>query len=127
MGLIELPLTIAGWILTASIAGIGGAFTLQGKTDKRIEKIREFSEARIERIIETNNQKIETIIAANTLQNENVLTHIKNVEKALNDLRAEMPEKYTLKSDHLRLVDKVEELSLQFYRHREADVDHTRS
>ena len=127
MGLIELPLIIAGWILSAAVAGVGGAFALQGRNNKRIDSIRDLSDAKIERIIENNDQKIETLIAANSLQNENVLAHIKNVEKALNDMRAELPEKYTLKSDHLRLVDKVEDLAIQLYRHKEIDGDYTRT
>jgi hypothetical protein len=127
MGLIELPLIIAGWLLSAAIAGVGGAFALQGRNNKRIETIRDLSDQKIERIIETNDHKIETLIAANSVQNENVLGHIKNVERSLNDMRAELPEKYTLKSDHLRLVDKVEDLAIQFYRHREIETDPNRS
>lgn len=127
MGLVELPLIIAGWILSAAVAGVGGAFALQGRNNKRIDDIRQLSDSKIEKIIENNDQKIESLIAANSLQNENVLAHIKNVEKALNDMRAELPEKYTLKSDHLRLVDKVEDLAIQLYRHKEIDGDYTRS
>lgn len=123
---LEIPLAIAGWLLTAGIAGVGGAFTLQGRNNKKIDSIRESSDSKIERIIENNDQKIEGLIQANSIQNENVLAHIKNVEKALNDMRAELPEKYTLKSDHLRLVDKVEDLALQLYRHRELDGDLTK-
>lgn len=127
MGFVELPLIIAGWLLSAAIAGVGGAFTLQGRNNKRIETIRDLSDQKIEKIIETNDHKIELLIAANTVQNENVLGHIKNVEKSLNDMRAELPEKYTLKSDHLRLVDKVEDLAIQFYRHRELETDPSRN
>jgi hypothetical protein len=121
MGLVEIPLIIAGWFLTAGIAGVGGTFAIQGRNNKRLDTLRSNSDKKIERLIEENDKRINTLIAANTLQNENVLNHIKNVEKALNDMRAELPEKYTLKSDHLRLVDKVEELSIQFYRHREKE------
>lgn len=120
---LELPLVVAGWVLTAAIAGVGGAFTLQGRNNKKIDDIRESSNSKIEKIIEKNDIKIEGLIQANTIQNENVLAHIKNVEKSLNDMRAELPEKYTLKSDHLRLVDKVEDLALQLYRHRETEGD----
>lgn len=127
MGLVELPLIIAGWLLSAAIAGVGGAFALQGRNNKRIETIRDMSDRKIEKIIATNDHKIEVLIAANSVQNENVLAHIQNVEKSLNDMRAELPEKYTLKSDHLRLVDKVEDLAIQFYRHRELDADPSRS
>lgn len=120
---LELPLVVAGWVLTAAIAGVGGAFTLQGRNNKRIDDIKESSNSKIEKIIEKNDVKIEGLIHANSIQNENVLAHIKNVEKSLNDMRAELPEKYTLKSDHLRLVDKVEDLALQLYRHRETEGD----
>jgi hypothetical protein len=119
MGLFEIPLIIFGWIFTAGLAGVGGTFVIQGKNEKRVQYLRNNADQKIERLIEENDKRINALIAANTVQNENVLSHIKNVEKALNDMRAELPEKYTLKTDHNRLVDKVEELSMQFYRHRE--------
>jgi hypothetical protein len=119
MGLFEIPLIICGWIFTAGLAGVGGTFVIQGKNEKRVQYLRNNADQKIERLIEENDKRINALIAANTVQNENVLSHIKNVEKALNDMRAELPEKYTLKTDHNRLVDKVEELSMQFYRHRE--------
>jgi hypothetical protein len=121
MGMIEIPLAIAGWILTAAIAGVGGTFAIQGKNSKRVDDLRTAADTKIEKLIKENDERINTLISANTLQNENVLNHIKNVERSLNDMRAELPEKYTLKSDHLRLVDKVEELSMQFYKHREKE------
>jgi len=121
MGMIEIPLAIAGWILTAAIAGIGGTFAIQGKNSKIVDDLRTGADTKIEKLIKENDERINTLISANTLQNENVLNHIKNVERSLNDMRAELPEKYTLKSDHLRLVDKVEELSMQFYKHREKE------
>jgi hypothetical protein len=123
MGALELPLIVAGWLLTASVAGVGGAFALQGRNARMIDSIRESSDQKIARIIQNNDLRIESLIKANSIQNENVLAHIKNVEKALNDMRAELPEKYTLKTDHLRLVDKVEELTIQLYRHKEMDGD----
>lgn len=121
MGMLEIPLIVAGWILTACMAGVGGTFAIQGRNSKRVDDLRTDADTKIEKLIEENDKRINTLIAANNLQNENVLNHIKNVEKSLNDMRAELPEKYTLKSDHLRLVDKVEELSIQFYRHREKE------
>lgn len=121
MGMLEIPLIIAGWILTAGMAGVGGTFAVLGRNSKRVDALRTDADTKIEKLIQENDKRIDALIAANTLQNENVLNHIKNVEKALNDMRAELPEKYTLKSDHLRLVDKVEELSIQFYRHREKE------
>ena len=121
MGMLEIPLIVAGWILTAAIAGVGGTFAIQGRNSKRVDDLRTAADTKIEKLIKENDERINTLIAANNLQNENVLNHIKNVEKSLNDMRAELPEKYTLKSDHLRLVDKVEELSIQFYKHREKE------
>ena len=38
---------------------------------------------------------------------DTVLDHMSKVEKVLNDMRAEMPLRYTLKEDHLRLQEKV--------------------
>lgn len=121
MGMLEIPLIVAGWILTAAIAGVGGTFAIQGRNSKRVDDLRTAADTKIEKLIKENDERINTLISANTLQNENVLNHIKNVERSLNDMRAELPEKYTLKSDHLRLVDKVEELSMQFYKHRDKE------
>ena len=121
MGMLEIPLIVAGWILTAAIAGVGGTFAIQGRNSKRVDDLRTAADTKIEKLIKENDERINTLISANSLQNENVLNHIKNVERSLNDMRAELPEKYTLKSDHLRLVDKVEELSIQFYKHREKE------
>ena len=123
MGLIEVPLIVAGWILTAGLAGVGGTFIIQGRNDKRVDSLKLSSDSKIEKLIDENDKRINVIIAANSLQNENVLGHIKNVEKSLNDMRAELPEKYTLKSDHLRLMDKIEDLSKQFYKHMESDSE----
>ena len=119
--MLEIPLIVAGWILTAAIAGVGGTFAIQGRNSKRVDDLRTAADTKIEKLIKENDERINTLISANSLQNENVLNHIKNVERSLNDMRAELPEKYTLKSDHLRLVDKVEELSIQFYKHREKE------
>ena len=121
MGMLEIPLIVAGWILTAAIAGVGGTFAIQGRNSKRVDDLRTNADTKIEKLIVENDKRINTLISANSLQNKNVLNHIKNVERSLNDMRAELPEKYTLKSDHLRLVDKVEDLSIQFYRHREKE------
>lgn len=119
MGLLELPLIIAGWILTAGLAGVGGAFVIQGKNNTRLEKFREFSESKIEKVIEQNDVRIEGLITLNKSEQRAVLEHLRNMENCLNDMRAELPEKYTLKSDHLRLADKVGDLTLELYRHRE--------
>jgi uncharacterized protein YlxW (UPF0749 family) len=110
MGLIELPLIIAGWILTAGIAGIGGSFVIQGKNTERVDKVRDSAD-----------QKIESLIQENKLQTSTLLRHVQNVEAMINNMRAELPEKYTLKSDHLRLEEKVDGLAIQFYAHRDKD------
>lgn len=38
---------------------------------------------------------------------DTLLTHMTKVETIINDMRAEMPLRYTLKDDHLRLAEKV--------------------
>ena len=38
---------------------------------------------------------------------DTLLTHMTKVETIINDMRAEMPLRYTLKEDHLRLQEKV--------------------
>ena len=38
---------------------------------------------------------------------DTVLAHMAKVERVLNDMRAEMPIRYTLREDHLRLQEKV--------------------
>lgn len=111
MGLIELPLIVAGWLLTAGIAGVGGSFVIQGKNNEKVEKVRDSAD-----------KKIEALIQENKLQTSTLLRHVQNVETMINNMRAELPEKYTLKSDHLRLEEKVESLALQFYAHRDRDA-----
>jgi hypothetical protein len=43
------------------------------------------------------------------------------VEKMLNDMRAELPIKYTLREDHIRLSEKVEriETDILLWKHKE--------
>ena len=52
---------------------------------------------------------------------DTVITHMTKVEKVLNDMRAEMPLQYTLRDDHLRLVEKVEKIEsdLILWKHTE--------
>jgi len=52
---------------------------------------------------------------------DTVIAHMTKVERMINDMRADLPEKYTLKSDHLRLSDKVEriETDLIIWKHKE--------
>lgn len=44
------------------------------------------------------------------LRFDTVLVHMSKVERMLNDMRAEMPIKYTLREDHIRLTEKVERI-----------------
>jgi hypothetical protein len=110
MGGLEIPLAIAGWLLTAGLAGVGGTFFIQNKNEQRVEKVKESSD-----------RKIEDLIAEYKIQSGTVLRHVQNVETMINNMRAELPEKYTLKSDHLRLEEKVEKLALQVFQQREVD------
>lgn len=111
MGGLEIPLAIAGWILTAGLAGVGGTFIIQNKNELRVEKVRENSD-----------KKIEDLIAEYKVQSGTVLRHVQNVESMINNMRAELPEKYTLKSDFIRLEEKVEKIAIQFFQHRELDA-----
>lgn len=110
MGGIELSLVVAGWLLTAGIAGVGGTFVIQGRNDQRVEKVKQNSD-----------RKIEDLISEYKVQTETVLRHVQNVEVMINNMRAELPEKYTLKTDHIRLEERLEKLALQFFQMRESD------
>ena len=50
-------------------------------------------------IMERGNRRIETII-----------NHMEKVEVILNELRADLPIKYTMKDEHIRLVEKVDKI-----------------
>jgi hypothetical protein len=102
---VEIVLGIAGLLLTAACGGIGGAFWLQNKGTERVEQVRRASDDRVDKIF-----------AENKSQMDLVLSHVQRVEDVINDMRAELPTKYVLREDHLRLVEKVESLRLDFYR-----------
>ena len=55
-------------------------------------------------IMERSNKRIETII-----------THMEKVEVILNELRADLPVKYTMKDEHIRLVEKVDKIEGHVY------------
>lgn len=55
-------------------------------------------------IMERSNKRIETIIL-----------HMEKVEVILNELRADLPVKYTMKDEHLRLVEKVDKIESNIY------------
>ena len=52
---------------------------------------------------------------------DTVIAHMAKVEKMLNDMRAELPIKYTLREDHIRLSDKVERIEndILLWKHKE--------
>jgi len=64
--------------------------------------------------LDRNGQRIDQRFAA-------IILHMERMEVALNDMRADLPEKYTLKSEHIRLSDKVERIENDFtlWRHTE--------
>ena len=55
-------------------------------------------------IMERSNRRIETII-----------NHMEKVEVILNELRADLPVKYTMKDEHIRLVEKVDKIEGHIY------------
>jgi K+/H+ antiporter YhaU regulatory subunit KhtT len=67
--------------------------------------------------LDRNGQRIDERFAS-------VINHMERMEVMLNDMRADLPEKYTLKSDHLRLSDKVDriESDLTVWKHTEAKL-----
>jgi len=55
-------------------------------------------------IMERGNRRIETII-----------NHMEKVEAILNELRADLPVKYTMREEHIRLVEKVDKIEGHVY------------
>lgn len=101
----EIIVGIAGVLLTAACGGVGGAFWLQNKGAERIEQVRKSADERVDRIF-----------AENKSQMDQVLSHVQRVENVINDMRAELPTKYVLREDYLRLEEKVEGIRLSFYK-----------
>ena len=52
---------------------------------------------------------------------DTVIAHMSKVERMINDMRADLPLKYTLREDHYRLTEKVEriESDLIIWKHKE--------
>lgn len=44
-----------------------------------------------------------------------IISHMERMETVLDDLRAELPLKYTLREDHIRLTEKVEGLQREMF------------
>ena len=59
---------------------------------------------------ERSNRRIDQMLEKNDRRVEIVLTHVQKVENTLNDLRSDLPLRYTLREDHLRLSDRVSQL-----------------
>ena len=66
---------------------------------------------------ERSNRRIDQMLEKNDKRVEVVLTHIQKVENTLNDLRSDLPLRYTLREDHIRLADRVAQLELSCQRH----------
>ena len=45
---------------------------------------------------------------------DTVIAHMTKVERMINDMRADLPLKYTLREDHYRLTEKVERIESDF-------------
>jgi hypothetical protein len=65
---------------------------------------------------ERSNRRIDQMLEKNDKRVEIVLTHVQKVENTLNDLRSDLPLRYTLREDHLRLSDRVSQLELHCQR-----------
>ena len=65
---------------------------------------------------ERGNRRIDQMLEKNDKRIEIVLTHIQKVENTLNDLRSDLPLRYTLREDYLRLSDRVSNLELHCQR-----------
>ena len=52
---------------------------------------------------------------------DTVIAHMTKVERMINDMRADLPLKYTLREDHYRLTEKVERIESDFiiWKHKE--------
>jgi hypothetical protein len=65
---------------------------------------------------ERSNRRIDQMLEKNDKRVEIVLTHIQKVESTLNDLRSDLPLRYTLREDYIRLSDRVANLELHCQR-----------
>ena len=67
-------------------------------------------------VIDRNGRRIDTRFAT-------IIAHMEKMERSLEQVRLELPLKYTLREDHLRLVEKVDEIRTDFisWRHKETD------
>jgi hypothetical protein len=98
-------------VLTSSVTG--GAVWLQNESQKKVDKVREEADGRIDGLLNTSKSQVEL-----------VLSHVQSMERVLGEMRADLPKTYTLKEDHLRLSDKVEKLTIEFWRRDSTNDSH---
>ena len=87
--------SILGIIASLVIPSVGGLAWINDRGNRRIDKM-----------LEKNDQHIESI-----------LNHMQKVEQTLADMRSEIPLRYTLREDHIRLCERVNRLELACQRH----------
>lgn len=68
-------------------------------------------------INERSNRRIDKMLEKNDQQLGIVLSHMEKVEDALGHIRSELPLRYTLREDHLRLAERVNRLEINCQRH----------
>lgn len=90
-------------VLTSTVTG--GAMWLQNENQKKVDAVRKEADGRIDGLLNSNKSQVEL-----------VLSHVQSMERVLGEMRADLPKTYTLKEDHLRLSDKVEKLTIDFWR-----------
>jgi len=120
---VEWVIAVFGLVISAAVSATGGAFWIQLKGSERIDKIKRASDDRLETMRKASDERVDRLISENKSQMEILLSHVQKVENVLNDMRAELPTKYVLREDFLRLVEKVEELRIDSYRPREQRKD----
>ena len=86
-----MSIQLLGFIASIIFPTVGALAWLQDKSNKRIDTI-----------LERSNERVDL-----------VLLHVQPVEKTLNDMRADLPTKYTLRDDYLRLVERVDTLAFE--------------
>jgi hypothetical protein len=67
-------------------------------------------------ISERSNKRIDQMLEKNDKRIEVVLTHIQKVETTITDMRSDLPLRYTLREDHLRLSERVSQLEFHCQR-----------
>ena len=68
-------------------------------------------------INERGNRRIDKMLEKNDAHIESILNHMQKVEQTLADMRSEIPLRYTLREDHIRLSERVNRLEMACQRH----------